>query len=136
MLLLILKLCIKKKKKQNKTKRQHKRIVHETMNFGSLNLTKLKKKSKNTTKYHNIFTIPLFLGSDMLFYYFILEKRYTHNIFTINSKWQVVSSFKLGPLLISLFYPLKIPYQVRLVVKLLWFYLFIFLIALWFYFDL
>ena len=38
-------------------------FVCETVNFGSLNLTILKKKSKNTTKYHNIFTISLFLGS-------------------------------------------------------------------------
>ena len=83
MLLLILKLCIEKKKQ---TKRQHKKIVHETMNSGSPNLTKLKKKSKNTTKYHNIFTIPLFLGSDMIFYYCILEKCYTHSIFTTKSK--------------------------------------------------
>ena len=58
-LLMVLKLCIKKKK----TKWQHKKIVCETMIFGSPNLTILKKKSKNTTKYHNIFTIPSFLGS-------------------------------------------------------------------------
>ena len=39
-------------------------FVCETMNFGSPNLTILKKKSKNTTKYHNIFTISSFLGSE------------------------------------------------------------------------
>ena len=44
-LLLILKVCIKKKK----TKRQHKKIVHEIVNFGSPNWIKLKKKSKNIT---------------------------------------------------------------------------------------
>ena len=55
-LLLVLKLCIKKKK------RQQKKIMCGTVNFGSPNLTILKKKSKNTTKYHNIFTIPSFLG--------------------------------------------------------------------------
>ena len=53
-LLLVLKLYIKNKQ----TKRQHKKIMCETMNFGSPNLTILKKKSKNTTKYYNIFTIP------------------------------------------------------------------------------
>ena len=59
-LLLVLKLCIKNKQ----TKRQHKKIVYEIVNFGSPNLTILKKKSKNTTKYHNIFTISSFLGSE------------------------------------------------------------------------
>ena len=39
-------------------------FVCETVNFGSLNLTILKKKSKNTTKYHNIFTISSFLESE------------------------------------------------------------------------
>ena len=57
-LLLVLKLCIKK----NKNKRQHKKIVCETVNFGSPNLTILKMKSKNLTKYHNIFTISSFSG--------------------------------------------------------------------------
>ena len=32
------------------------------MNFCSPNLTKPKKKSRNVTKYHNIFTISLFLA--------------------------------------------------------------------------
>ena len=63
---LVLKLYIKNKQ----TKRQHKKIVCETVNFGSLNLTILKKKFKNTTKYYNIFTIPSFLGSKEI--YFIL----------------------------------------------------------------
>ena len=68
-LLLVLKLCIKKKKT---TKQQHKKIVRETVNFGSPNLTILKNKSKNTTKYHNIFTIPSFLGSEyIILFYFI-----------------------------------------------------------------
>ena len=39
-------------------------FVCETVNFCSPNLIILKKKSKNTTKYHNIFTISLFLGSE------------------------------------------------------------------------
>ena len=56
---LVLKLYIKNKQ----TKRQHKKIVCETVNFGSLNLTILKKKFKNTTKYYNMFTILSFLGS-------------------------------------------------------------------------
>ena len=59
-LLLVLKLCIKKKKKQKKKQQQHKKIVCEIVNFGSPNLIILKKKSKNITKYHNIFTIPSF----------------------------------------------------------------------------
>ena len=58
-LLLVLKLRIKKK-----AKIQQKKIVCETVNFGSPNLTILKKKSKSTTKYHNVFTIPSFLGSE------------------------------------------------------------------------
>ena len=66
-LLLVLKLYIKNKQ----TKRQHKKIVFETVNFGSPNLTILKKKSKNTTKYYNIFTIPLFLGSEEIVFIFI-----------------------------------------------------------------
>ena len=70
-LLLVLKLCIKKKKTNKQTKRQHKKIVCETMIFGSPNFTILKKKSKNTTKYHNIFTIPSFLGFEQIFFYFI-----------------------------------------------------------------
>ena len=68
-LLLVLKLYIKNKQ----TKRQHKKIVYETVNFGSPNLTILKKKSKNTTKYYNIFTIPSFLGYEEIF--FILFER-------------------------------------------------------------
>ena len=51
-LLLVLKLCIKKKK-QNKTKRQYKKIVRET--YSEFWLTQfdyiLKKKPKSTTKY-------------------------------------------------------------------------------------
>ena len=39
-------------------------FVCEIMNFGSPNLIILEKKSKNTTKYHNIFTISSFLGSE------------------------------------------------------------------------
>ena len=68
-LLLVLKLYIKNKQ----TKRQHKKIVCETLNFGSPNLTILKKKFKNTTKYYNIFTILSFLGYEEIF--FILFER-------------------------------------------------------------
>ena len=39
-------------------------FVGKIVNFGSLNLIILKKKSKNTTKYHNIFIISSFLGSE------------------------------------------------------------------------
>ena len=67
-LLLVLNYALKKKKK---TKRQHKKIVCETVIFGSPNLTILKKKSKNTKKYHNIFTISSFLGSKYIYFYFI-----------------------------------------------------------------
>ena len=76
-LLLVLKLCIKKKQ----TKRQHKKIVCETVNFGSPNLTILKKKSKNTIKYHSIFTIPSFLGFELIFYFILLERNATSKIF-------------------------------------------------------
>ena len=69
-LLLVLKLCIKNKQ----TKRQHKKIVYETVNFGSTNLTILKKKSKNTTKYYNIFTISSFLGFEEIFFLFYLRE--------------------------------------------------------------
>ena len=57
------------------------------MNFDLLNLTSPKKKSRNTTKGHDIFTIPLFLamvGPSLIWYYFILEQCYAHNIFIIN----------------------------------------------------
>ena len=73
---LVLKLYIKNKQ----TKRQHKKIVCETVNFGSLNLTILKKKFKNTTKYYNIFTIPSFLGSEEIFF-ILFERNATSIIF-------------------------------------------------------
>ena len=75
-------------------------IVCETVNFGSPNLTILKKKFKNTTKFHNIFTISSFLGSEYIYFYFIWEKCYIHNIFKTNSKWQVIIGFKLITLLL------------------------------------
>ena len=75
-------------------------FVCETVNFGSPNLTILKKKFKNTTKFHNIFTISSFLGSEYIFFYFIWEKCYIHNIFKTNSKWQVIIGFKLITLLL------------------------------------
>ena len=73
---LVLKLYIKNKQ----TKRQHKKIACETVNFGSLNLTILKKKFKNTTKYYNIFTIPSFLGSKEI-YFILFERNVTSIIF-------------------------------------------------------
>ena len=39
-------------------------FVYEIVNFSSPNLVILKKKSKNTTKYHNIFIISSFSGSE------------------------------------------------------------------------
>ena len=44
--------------KKQQTKNQQKKIVHETVNFCLPNLIKPKKKSRNITKCHNIFTIP------------------------------------------------------------------------------
>ena len=44
-------------------------FVCEIMNFGSLNLIILNKKSKNITKYHNIFTISSFLKSEYIYIY-------------------------------------------------------------------
>ena len=116
-----LKLCIKNKKQKN----QHKKTMCEIMNFDSPKLTKIKQKSKNTTRCNNIFIIPLFsamVGPNLIFYYFILEKCYLYNIFTINFQWQIVIGFKLGPLLILLFYLSKIPCHLEFVVKLLWKY--------------
>ena len=43
------------------------------MNFGSKIFTKPKKKPRNTTKYHNIFTIsffPAMVGLSLVFYFF------------------------------------------------------------------
>ena len=78
---------------------------------------------KNTTRCNNIFTIPLFsamVGLDLIFYYFILEKFYLHNIFTTNFRLQVVIGFKLGLLLILLFYLSKKPCHLEFIVKLSW----------------
>ena len=72
-LLLILKLCIKKKN----NKRQYKKIVCETVIFGSPNLTILKKKSKNTKKYHNIFTIPFFFRIRINIFFILFERNAT-----------------------------------------------------------
>ena len=48
-------------------------FVCEIVNFDSPNLIILKKKFKNTTKYHNIFTILLFLGSEYIYIYILFE---------------------------------------------------------------
>ena len=80
-LLLILNCAVKKQ-----IKSQLKKIVPETVNFGSQILTKPKKKSRNTTKYHNIsqyLLFPVVVGFGLIFYYFIF---YIHNIFTTNFK--------------------------------------------------
>ena len=61
------------------------------MNFRLTNLTKPKKKLKNTTKYHNIF---YFQQTSLIFYYFIF---YVYNIFTTKFKWQIATGFKLEP---------------------------------------
>ena len=59
--------------KKQQTKNKQKKIVRETMNFCSPNLTKPKKKYRNTTKCYNIFTVPLFsvVISFGLIYYLI-----------------------------------------------------------------
>ena len=90
-LLLVLNCAFKKQ-----TKSQLKKIVSETVNFGSLNFTKPKKKPRNTIKYHNIFTISFISNcgrsrSDFFFFF------YVHNNFTKNLKWQIATSFKLKP---------------------------------------
>ena len=67
-LLLVLNCAFKKQ-----TKRQLKKIMPKTVNFGSPSLTKPKKKPRNTTKYHNIFTIsffPAMVGLSLVFYFF------------------------------------------------------------------
>ena len=113
------KFCIKNKKRKTSIKK----TVCEIMNFDSPKLTKIKKKSRNTTKCHNIFTIPSFsamVSPNMIFYYFILEKCYLHYIFTTNFRWQIVISIKLGPLLISLLYPSIISYHLEFAMKLSW----------------
>ena len=79
-LLLILNCVVKKQ-----IKSQLKKIVPETVNFGSQILTKPKKKSRNTTKYHNIFTISFISScggfwSNILLFYF-LHTQYFHNKF-------------------------------------------------------
>ena len=79
-LLLILNCVVKKQ-----IKSQLKKIVPETVNFGSQILTKPKKKSRNTTKYHNIFTISFISScgrfwSNILLFYF-LDTQYFHNKF-------------------------------------------------------
>ena len=46
--------------------------MRETVNLCSQNLTKPKKKFSNTTKCHNIFTIPLFsivVSFGLIYYY-------------------------------------------------------------------
>ena len=87
-----LKQCVKKKKSTQKNY-----ALNNEFQFNEL--SKPKKKSRNTTKSHDIFTIPLFLamvGPILIFYYFILKKCYIHNIFIINLKWKIATSFKLG----------------------------------------
>ena len=79
-LLLILNCAIKKQ-----IKSQLKKIVPETVNFGLQILIKPKRKSRNITKYYNIFTIS-FISScgrfwfDILLFYF-LHIKYFHNKF-------------------------------------------------------
>ena len=90
----------------------------EIVNFCSPNLIKPKKKSRNTTKCHNTFTFNRGkFQFDILL--FILQKCYLHNSFTTNSRWQVVTDFKIDPRLISLLYPSIVAY-LWFIVKILW----------------
>ena len=79
-LLLILNCAVKKQ-----IKSQLKKIVPETVNFGLQILIKSKRKSRNITKYYNIFTIS-FISScgrfwfDILLFYF-LHIKYFHKKF-------------------------------------------------------
>ena len=79
-LLLILNCAIKKQ-----IKSQLKKIVPKTVNFGLQILIKSKRKSRNITKYYNIFTIS-FISScgrfwfDILLFYF-LHIKYFHKKF-------------------------------------------------------
>ena len=81
-LLLVLNCAIKK---QKQIKSQLKKIVSETVNFGLQILIKPKRKSRNITKYYNIFTIS-FISScgrfwfDILLFYF-LHIKYFQNKF-------------------------------------------------------
>ena len=51
---------LKMVRKEKNIKSQPKKIVYETVNFGSTKLLNQQKLSKNTTKWHNIFIIPLY----------------------------------------------------------------------------
>ena len=71
----------KKYKKQNtkrKRKRESRKIRYKIENFGAPKLTKPKKKSKNTTKCHNNFTMHLFfvVVAIYLIFYFIFILTY------------------------------------------------------------
>ena len=68
-------LKVVQKKEQTNKKSQPKKNVHEIVNFCSPKVANPKKKSRNTTKCHNNFTILLFLvmvAIGLIFYYFIL----------------------------------------------------------------
>ena len=58
--------------------------MHETVNFCSPNLTKPKKKFRNTTKCHNIFT-PLFsvVVNFNLIYYYLFYRNAISIIFSL-----------------------------------------------------
>ena len=67
-LLVVLNYAFKKQ-----TRSQLKKIVSETVNFGSPNFIEPKKKPRNTTKYYNIFIISFISScgrsrSDILFF--------------------------------------------------------------------
>ena len=78
------------------------------MNFGSLNLTKQKKKNletqqnvtqkrilgiqQNVTTFSQYFLFPTMVGLSLIFYYFIF---YIHSIFTTNFRWKIIIGFKI-----------------------------------------
>ena len=66
-LLLVLNCAFKKQ-----TKSQLKKIVSETVNYGSPHFTKPKKKTRNTTKYTTFsqyLLFPVVVGLDLIFYF-------------------------------------------------------------------
>ena len=105
--------------KNNKQKTNKRKLCMRQWIFAHQIWLNHKKKSRNTTKCHNIFTISLYsaMVSFGLIYYYLF---YRNAILITNSRWQVVTGFKMDPRLISLFYPSIVAYHIWFVVKLMW----------------
>ena len=73
-----------------------KKIVPKTMNFGSPNLTKQKKRilgtKQNVTTFLQYFLFLVVVGLSLIFYYFIF---YIHSIFTKNLSEKLLLVLKL-----------------------------------------